>query len=52
MKINAAKSKIMIFNKSKKYDIPPEYTFNDGKILEIIEESNRPTMGGKYQIYI
>ena len=39
MKINAAKSKIMIFNKSKKYDFPPEYTFNDGKILEIIEES-------------
>ena len=39
MKINASKSKIMIFNKSRKYDFPPEYSFKDGQILEVMEES-------------
>ena len=39
MKINASKSKVMIFNKSRKYDFPPEVTFEDGKILECLEET-------------
>ena len=39
MKINESKSKIMIFNKSRKYDFPPEYAFRDGQILEVLEES-------------
>ena len=29
----------MIFNKSRKYDFPPEVTFEDGKILECLEET-------------
>ena len=37
MKINSSKSKIMIFNKSKNYDFPPEYAFKDGKNLEVLE---------------
>ena len=39
MKINEAKSKIMIFNKSKMYDFPPEFSFRNGQILECIEET-------------
>ena len=31
MKINSSKSKIMIFNKSKKYDFPPEFSFQNGE---------------------
>ena len=37
MKINASKSKIMICNKSRKYDFPPEYSFWDGQVLEVPE---------------
>ena len=29
----------MLFNKSKKYDFPPEYLFKDGEILECLEET-------------
>ena len=39
MKINESKSKIMIFNKSKKYDFPPEFSFSNGKNLEVLEET-------------
>ena len=39
MKINESKSKIMIFNKSKKFDFPPEYSFKDGNFLEVLEET-------------
>ena len=39
MKINPKKSKVMIFNKSRNYDFPPEMSFQDGNILECIEET-------------
>ena len=39
MKVNAAKSKIMIFNKSKSYDFPPEFSFKDGVNLEVLNET-------------
>ena len=39
MKINAGKSKVMIFNKSRKNDFPPELAFKDGAILECLEET-------------
>ena len=37
MKIN--ESKVLIFNKSKKYAFPPEFSFQDGQILEVIEQT-------------
>ena len=39
MKINENKSKVMIFNFSKKYDFPPEFSFSNGEILDCIEET-------------
>ena len=39
MVINPKKSKIIMFNKSRKYDFPPEYSFQDGNILEVVEET-------------
>ena len=39
MQINESKSKVMIFNKSRKYDFPPEYAFRNGEILECLEET-------------
>ena len=39
MKINEKKSKVMIFNKSRKYDFPPEFCFADGEILDCVEET-------------
>ena len=39
MKINESKSKIMIFNKSKKYDFSPEFSFSNGENLEVLEET-------------
>ena len=39
MKINSSKSKIMIFNKSRNYEFPPEYSFNDGQNLEVLEDT-------------
>ena len=39
MRINEKKSKVMLFNKSKKYDFPPEFSFKDGEILEYLEET-------------
>ena len=37
MKINENKSKVMIFNKSRKFDFPPELAFKNGEILECLE---------------
>ena len=37
MKINQDKSKIMVFNKSRKYDFPPEFYFSNGEYLECLE---------------
>ena len=34
--INTAKSQVMIFNTSKKYDFPPEFSFSNGQILEVV----------------
>jgi hypothetical protein len=39
MRINESKSKIMIFNKSRKYDFPPEFAFQNGEILECMEKT-------------
>ena len=39
MKINEKKSNVMIFNKSKKYDFPPEFRFSNGEYLDCIEET-------------
>ena len=39
MKINESKTKLMIFNKSRKYDFPPEYSFSNNEILEVVEET-------------
>ena len=39
MKINPEKSKLMLFNKSRKYDFPPEMHFQDGNFLEYVEET-------------
>ena len=39
MKINEEKSKVMLFNRSKTYDFPPEFCFENGIILECIEET-------------
>ena len=39
MVINKKKTQIMIFNKSQKWDFPPEIHFNDGQQLEVISEA-------------
>jgi hypothetical protein len=39
MKINESKSKRMIFNKSRKNDFPPEFSFSNGENLEVLEET-------------
>ena len=39
MLINPQKSKVIIFNKSRKYYFPLEYSFQDGNILECVEET-------------
>ena len=36
MKINPEKKKIISFNKSKKFDFPPELKLSDGKILKVV----------------
>ena len=38
MVINSGKTKIMLFNKSHKYDFMPEITISQGENLEVIEE--------------
>ena len=37
LKINETKSKVMIFNSSKKFDFPPEFSFSNGKSLEVVQ---------------
>ena len=39
MKINVSKSKVLLFNKSKSYDFSPEFAFNSGPNLEVIEQT-------------
>ena len=39
MKINDKKSKIMLFNKSRTHDFPPEFSFRNGEYLECIEST-------------
>ena len=39
MKINEKKTKIMMFNMSKKIDFPPELSFKSGEILECLNET-------------
>ena len=38
MKINPNKTKIVSFNKSRKYDFPPEWKLSDGQILEVVSD--------------
>ena len=38
MKINTEKTKIMLFNKSRNFDFPPEFSFENGILLETVEE--------------
>ena len=37
--INKKKTKVMIFNKSRKWDFPPELSFSDGTPIEYIGET-------------
>ena len=39
MKINEKKSKIMVFNKSRNLDFPPEFSFKNGDLLECVDEA-------------
>ena len=39
MKINESKSQVMIFNKSRNYDFPPELSFKNKELLECVEET-------------
>ena len=38
MKINIDKTHIIVFNKSRKYDFPPEFCFENGQLLDTVEE--------------
>ena len=38
MQINSKKTKLMLFNTSKKYDFMPKVTDKDGNTLELVEE--------------
>lgn len=38
MKINSKKSKVILFNKSRKWDFPPEVSFTDNVNLEVVSE--------------
>ena len=39
MKINESKSQVMIFNKSRNYDFPPELSFKNNEFLECVKET-------------
>ena len=39
LKINESKTKIMIFNTSRKFDFPPELSFANGQILDVVNET-------------
>ena len=36
MKVNSKKTKVMLFNKSRKHDFPPEMAFSDKEKLEVV----------------
>ena len=38
MKINSKKTKVILFNKSRKHDFPPEMSFSDGSMLEVVPD--------------
>ena len=40
MKINQKKTKVILFNNSRKYDFPPQLSFddNDDDVLEVVEK--------------
>ena len=38
MKLNSKKTKVILFNKSRKWDFPPEMAFSDGQNLEVVSE--------------
>ena len=38
MKVNIDKTKVMLFNKARKYDFLPNCHFKDGEMLQIVEE--------------
>ena len=38
MKINSKKSKVLLFNKSRKWDFPPEVSFSDDQNLEVLSD--------------
>ena len=40
LKINEKKSKIIVFNTSRKYSFPPEYSFSNGEILEVVKSTS------------
>ena len=40
MKINAKKSKVILFNKSCKWDFPPEVSFSNNVNIEVVSEMN------------
>ena len=39
MKINESKSNVLIFNKSRKFDFPPEVFFSNGQILDVVDKT-------------
>ena len=38
MKVNPTKTKVLLFNKSRNYDFPPEVNFSNGEKLEVVSE--------------
>ena len=38
MKINPKKTKVISFNKSRKFDFPPEVSFSDNQMLDVVSE--------------
>jgi hypothetical protein len=52
MRINESKSKVMLFNKSRKFDFPPEFAFRNGENLEGVEETRLLGLVCKYKISI
>ena len=40
MKINESKSNVLIFNKSRKFDFPPEVFFINGQILDVVDKTS------------
>ena len=38
MKVNKSKTQVMLFNKSRKWDFPPDLKFSDDKQLEVVSE--------------